>query len=175
MAHDGQRTRHPMEPRVPEYAADQPAWWRLQDQLHWYDTKSQHSQRWYKRLKLGQVTLAILIPVMSLLRPEYSKWATALAGTLIALLEAIQQLNQYSTLWVTYRSTAEHLKHEQFLFLSAGGPYRGLPEPERLVRLAERVEEHVSNEHANWFSETGRATSTEKKDPPVEAKELEHS
>jgi hypothetical protein len=80
----------------------------------------------------------------------------ALSGTVIALLETVQQMNQYSTLWVTYRATAERLKHEKYLFLSTAGPYRGLPEPERLIQLAERVEEHVSTEHANWFNETRR-------------------
>ncbi len=141
---------------VPEFAAAHPAWLRLEDQMHWYDNKSQHSQRWYKWLKLAQVALAVLIPVMSLLPADIAKWAMALSGTVIALLEAVQQMNQYSTLWVTYRATAERLKHEKYLFLSAAGPYRGLPEPERLIQLAERVEEHVSTEHANWFNETRR-------------------
>lgn len=142
---------------VPEFAAAHPAWLRLEDQMQWYDNKSQHSQRWYKRLKLAQVALAVLIPVMSLLPADIAKWTMALSGTVIALLEAAQQMNQYSTLWVTYRATAERLKHEKYLFLSAAGPYRGLPEPERLIQLAERVEEHVSTEHANWFNETRRA------------------
>lgn len=147
---------------IPDFAVMHPAWLRLEDQLQWYDTKSKQSQHWYKRLKLAQVTLAVLIPVMSLLPPDYSKWATSFAGIGIALLEAIQQMNQYSTLWVTYRSTAERLKHEKFLFLSVAGPYRGLLEPERLIQLAERIEEHVSTEHANWFNETRRATQPQK-------------
>lgn len=73
-------------------------------------------------------------------------------------------MNQYSILWVTYRATAERLKHEKFLFLSAAGPYKGLAEPERLITLAERVEEHVSTEHANWINEARRASSAEKKE-----------
>ncbi len=141
---------------VPEFAAAHPAWLRLEDQMQWYDSKSLHSQRWYKWLKLAQVALAVLIPVMSLLPADIAKWAMSLSGTVIALLEAVQQMNQYSTLWVTYRATAERLKHEKYLFLSTAGPYRGLPEPERLIQLAERVEEHVSTEHANWFNETRR-------------------
>lgn len=142
---------------VPKFAATHPAWLRLEDQMQWYDNKSLHSQRWYKRLKLAQVALAVLIPVMNLLPVDIAKWAMALSGTVIALLEAVQQMNQYSTLWVTYRATTERLKHEKYLFLSAAGPYRGLLEPERLIHLAERVEEHVSTEHANWFNETRRA------------------
>jgi hypothetical protein len=147
---------------VPDFAEKHPAWMRLENQLQWYDSKSQYSQYWYKRLKLTQVALAVLIPVTALLPADYAKWASAIAGTIIALLEAAQQINQYATLWVTYRSTAERLKHEKFLFLSAAGPYRSLSEPERMIQLAERVEELVSTEHANWFNETRRgATSVE--------------
>ena len=149
---------------VPDFASTHPAWLRLESQLQWYDDKSMHSQRWYKRLKFVQVALAVLIPVMSLLPVDVAKWTTAISGTVIALLEAVQQMNQYSTLWVTYRSTAEHLKHEKFLFLSTAGPYRGLSEPERLTQLAERVEEHVSTEHANWFNEARRVGTSTKQE-----------
>jgi hypothetical protein len=145
------------ELQVSEAVGSHPAWFRLLDQVNWYDRKSQNSQGWYKRLKIAQITSAALIPATSLLPAEYAKWTASAFGVLIAVLETIQQMNQYSTLWVMYRSTAERLKHEKYLFLSAAGPYKGLAEPERLVLLAERVEEHVSTEHANWFNETRRA------------------
>jgi hypothetical protein len=154
------------EPPVPDSIKLHPAWFRLINQRDWYDTKSQHCQNWYKRLKLAQVTLAVLIPVTSLLSSECAKWAASIAGVLIAVLEATQQMNQYSTLWVTYRATAERLKHEQHLFLSNAGPYKGLVEVDRLTALAERVEEHVSTEHANWFNETRRTVAIK-----VESKE----
>jgi len=130
--------------------------------LNWYDRKSQQAQSWYKRLKIAQFTFAALIPATSLLPAEYAKWAASAFGVLIAVMEAVQQMNQYSTLWFSYRATAERLKHEKYLFLSAAGPYKGLAEPERLVALAERVEEHVSTEHANWFNETRRAATVQK-------------
>jgi hypothetical protein len=150
------------EPPVPEFAESHPAWFRLVDQLNWYDRKSQNAQQWYKRLKIAQVTFAALIPATSLLPAEYAKWAASTFGVLIAILEAIQQINQYSTLWFSYRATAERLKHEKYLFLSAAGPYKGLGEIDQLVALAERVEEHVSTEHANWFNETRHATTARK-------------
>jgi len=150
---------------IPAWAANHPAWQRLEAQLKWYDDKSVSCQHWYKNLKVAQIAMAIAIPAMSFLPAECAKWTTAAAGSLIALLEAIQHLNQYSTLWVTYRSTAERLKHEKYLFLSAAGPYRDVPEGERLVQLAERVEEHVSTEHANWFNETHRNVGDKKTEP----------
>lgn len=150
--------------QVPDWARTHPAWHRIQEQLAWYDKKSLRCQHMYKRLQMGQIGLAILIPVMSFLPGGWAKWATAIAGAAIALLEALQHMNQYSMLWIAYRSTAERLKHEMYLFLSLAGPYRGFSEEERLVQLAERVEEHVSTEHANWFNETRRAITFPKKE-----------
>jgi len=139
-----------------------PAWFRLNDQMHWYDRKSLHCQRWYKRLKVTQVSLAVLIPVMSLLPEKHVPWTTSIAGALIAILEGVQQLNQYSTLWVTYRTMAERLKQEKYLFLSSAGPYSDLILPDQLATLSERVEECISTEHANWINETSRAATKPK-------------
>lgn len=147
---------------APAAVAMHPAWKRLEDQLAWYDKKSNRCQRWYKGLKLCQLALAVLIPIGSFVDPAVARWVTAIAGGLIAVLEGVQHMNQYSTLWVTYRATAERLKHEKYLFLSAAGQYRGQTESERHVVLAERVEEHVSTEHANWFNETRRAATQQK-------------
>ena len=149
---------------VPQSVESHPAWFRLIDQLNWYDNKSRYCQRRFKGLKFIQIALAVLIPVTSLLPADYAKWTASIAGALIAVLEAVQQMNQYSTLWVMYRATAERLKHEKYLLLSAAGPYTGLAEPERLVALAERVEEHVSTEHANWFNETRRVATVQKRE-----------
>jgi len=149
----------PHEPIVSESITTHPAWFRLIDQFNWYDRKSQHCQYWYKKLKITQVLAAVLIPATSLLPTDCAKWTASALGILIAVLEAIQQLNQYATLWFTYRATAERLKHEKFLFLSRAGAYRTLSELERLIVLAERVEEHISTEHANWFNETRNAVA----------------
>lgn len=147
------------EAPVPDAVKKHPAWARLEDQLAWYDGKSRSSQSWYKGLKILQVILAVAIPIASHADPAVAKWLTSIAGAAIALLEGIQHLNQYATLWLMYRSTAERLKHEKYLFLSAAGPYKGLNETDRLVALAERVEEHVSTEHANWVNEAQRTAS----------------
>ena len=141
--------------------SNHPAWKRLEDQCSWYDEKSVHCQKLYKRLKFCQILLAALIPIFSFTSPEWSKWLTAVSGGAIALMEGLQQLNQYSTLWFTYRATAENLKHEKYLFLSAAGPYKGLSEKEKEISLAERVEEHVSTEHANWFNEAKKGCGKE--------------
>lgn len=98
---DSQSSRQENRGTMPEAVAEHPTWQRLEDQLQWYDTKSTQCQEWYKRLKLVQISLAVLIPVLSHLDPMYAKWVTSVAGALIAVLEGVQHMNQYSTLWVT--------------------------------------------------------------------------
>ncbi len=150
---------------LPEDLKNHPAWLRLEDQVEWYDKKSATNKRWYKILRVTQLILAASIPVIALSGEkcgEWSKWVTAVFGGLIAVLEGIQQLNQFGPQWVEYRSTAERLKHEKYLFLSQSGHYRNVEPTEILRLLAERVEENVSQEHAHWISTSKQVI--EKKD-----------
>ena len=139
-----------------EQFAKHPAWLRLNDQLEWYDKKSGDNQRRYKQIKIAQLILAGSIPVFALVGDVWGRWVTAILGASVAILEGLQQLGQYNNLWASYRSTAEQLKHEKFLFLAHSGPYRGLKEEDALSLLAERVEEQVSTEHAKWVSERSK-------------------
>jgi Protein of unknown function (DUF4231) len=138
---------------IPEEVRHHPAWIRLNDQLEWYDNKSGENQKRYKQIKVAQLVLAGSIPVFALVGDTWGRWVTAILGASVAILEGLQQLGQYNNLWVSYRATAEQLKHEKFLFLAHSGPYRKLGQEEALSLLAERVEEQVSTEHAKWVSE----------------------
>ncbi len=121
---------------------------RLDDQIAWYDAKSQRNQRRFKEFKVCQIVVAAAIPVAAAVSAPL--WLMGGGGALIVILEGLQQLQQYQQNWTTYRSTCERLKHEKFLFLGGAGPYALAPEPESL--LAERVEGLVSQEHAAWVS-----------------------
>lgn len=134
---------------------EHPTLQRLEDQIAWYDRKSQTAQRRYKVLKLVQVSIAALIPLASALPippPEF-KWVTAILGLIVLVIEALQQLNQDQQNWIAYRSTCESLKHEKYLYLAGAGPYTNAEDKEkRLVLLADRIEGLISQEHAKWVS-----------------------
>jgi hypothetical protein len=121
---------------------------RLEEQIGWYDGKSNRCQIWYKSLKLLEVGSAALIPFLAGMQAP--AWLTGSFGVLIVILEGVQQLNQYQHNWITYRSTCEYLKHEKYLYLAKAGPYSTAENPFAL--LAERVESLVSQEHAKWVS-----------------------
>jgi hypothetical protein len=125
--------------------AGDPTWERLEDQLDWYDRKSLAAQSAYKRVKVAQLVLAAGVPVA--VASAAPGVLTAVLGGLVVVLEGVQQLYQWQTNWVLYRSTREALAHEKFLYLAGAGPYSGA---ERRRILAERVEGLVSQEHAKW-------------------------
>jgi hypothetical protein len=123
-----------------------PAWDRLQEQVRWYDVKSAHHKRCFQRLKVAQIVVAAAIPAAAAVGASAA--VGGILGAVIVIGEGLQQLFQFQQNWLTYRATAEALKHEQHLFLAAAGPYAAAPRPEAL--LAERVEGLVSQEHASW-------------------------
>jgi hypothetical protein len=135
---------------------------RLEDQIDWYDRRSGTSQRRYKALKITVIVIAALIPLLSglplasVLPGGLPNWVLGALGAAIAIIEGIQQVNQYHSNWISYRSTCEALKHEKYLYLGKAGPYAAAADPHSL--LAERVESLVSQEHAKWASTQEIAT-----------------
>jgi hypothetical protein len=125
---------------------EDPTWERLEDQLGWYDRKSRDNQRRYKWLKLLELAIAAALPVVAAMGSPVWVVTGGLAAVIV-LLEGAQHLDQFQEHWITYRSTAEALKHERYLYLATAGPYGG---EDRHRQLAERLEGLVSQEHAKW-------------------------
>jgi len=135
----------------------------LQDQIDWYDRKSGNNQKAFKYLKICTILAAALIPLLAKINSMSS--VTAGLGVLIVVLEGLQQLNQYHSNWIAYRSTCEALKHEKFLYLGKAAMYAAANDPHAL--LAERIESLVSQEHAKWASSQEQG---QKDGPPAETR-----
>lgn len=130
---------------APQTAVEDPTWVRLEDQISWYDRKSGDSQRRYKWLKLLEIAVAAVLPVVAAVHSPV--WVTGGLAAVIVVLEGVQHLYQFQQNWITYRSTCEALKHERYLYLAEAGPYTG---NDRHQQLAERLEGLISQEHAKW-------------------------
>jgi hypothetical protein len=134
----------PHERGAPPQGQD-PTWDRLEQQLDWYDRKSAAAQRFYKGLKLIEIVAAAAVPPLIGLGVPAA--VPAVLAVVVVVLEGTQQLYQFHSNWIAYRSTAEALKHERYLYLAAAGPYAA---KNRHRVLAERLEGLVSQEHAKW-------------------------
>jgi Protein of unknown function (DUF4231) len=136
---------------------------RLEDQIKWYDNQSASAKRMFKRLKTATLAISVSIPLSAAFATRYPLQTgviTGVMGASIALLEGLQQLNQYHQNWITFRSTAEALKHEKFLFFATAGPYTAASNPKSL--LAERIESLVSQENTKWASAQEQTPKTDK-------------
>jgi protein-S-isoprenylcysteine O-methyltransferase Ste14 len=100
----------------------------------------------FRALKVAQIVLAALIPVLA--AADATGWVLGALGALVVVLEGLQQLFQFQQNWTSYRSTCEALKHQKYLYLAHAGPYSMAKHPDAL--LAEHVEALVSQEHAKW-------------------------
>lgn len=122
---------------------------RLDDQIGWYDNKSISAQNKYKRLKLVEIIIAALIPVLSIFSQDFIQvtWVIALFGGVITIIEGWLNVSNYHENWIEYRSICETLKHEKYMFITGTGIYN-TDEPFKL--LVERVESIISKENLNW-------------------------
>jgi hypothetical protein len=137
---------------------------RLEEQIDWYDNKSTFNQSWFKRLKIIELIVAALIPLLAGLSTLITHSAiiiviTGSLGALIVVLESLQGLYQFQSNWISYRSSCEGLRHEKYLWLARAGHYADAKDPDRL--LAERIESLISTEHAKWVSAQEKAGKKE--------------
>jgi hypothetical protein len=113
------------------------------------------------------ILIGISIPIASLVIPivtadnyKITTIITGILGTLIAGIEGYLQLGQTERNWQRWRSTAQALKREKWLFRQNAGPYTdptlGAKSPK--VLFAERVEQIVSDEHSEWTASLRQIT-----------------
>jgi len=129
---------------------------RLDGQIAWYDRQSTINRRLFKTFKTVIITSAATIPVLTTAGLPHGPQIAAALGVSIAVLEGVQQLNQYQANWANYRTAAEALKHEKYFYLARAGPYLECAKPH--ITLAERIEALLSQENAKWFMSQTQST-----------------
>ena len=124
---------------------------RVDDQITWYDKKSQEAQKWYKRLQVAEIILAALIPLLS----GYSTSCVQIAvivglfGAIIAVIESVSKLNKYHENWIQYRSTCEMLRYQKHLYLTETAPYNRQDETIENI-FVRTIENIISSENNQW-------------------------
>ncbi|MFE7797716.1 DUF4231 domain-containing protein [Nocardia sp. NPDC057440] len=123
-------------------------WLRLEDQVRWYADKSRRAQKAYKQVKLGQIAVGAIVPVLA--ATGVAGYVTAIVAAAVVIGEGAQQLFQWQSNWIHFRTAAEALRHERFLYLAEAGPYTGA---DRRRILAERIEALTAGENRAWAVE----------------------
>ena len=140
---------------------------RLDDQIDWYDRKSQSNQSWYKRLRLAELALAASIPFAAGFiaegeDPVFLKIIVGGAGAIVAVIAGVLSLYSFQERWVEYRTTCETLRHHKLRYLTKTAPYA---ENSELSALVENVESLISKENTNWAEQIRSQAAKEKVRP----------
>lgn len=70
-------------------------------------------------------------------------------GVIIAISAGLSALYKYHENWLEYRTTAETLKHEKYLFQTKCSPYNN---DDAFCKLVQRTERLISKENSKWSS-----------------------
>jgi hypothetical protein len=135
---------------------------RVDDQINWYDRKSQFNQRWYKNLRIAEIVAAAAIPFLAgNISTEIPaiQFIVGFLGFLIAVIAGVVGLYQFQERWVEYRTTCESLRHEKYLYLTKSEPYN-VQNPFPL--FVQRAESLISVENTRW-SQLSRTQKKERK------------
>lgn len=123
---------------------------RLQDQISWYDKKSQWNQKLFKRLRLAEIVAATLIPFLAgYITQSVSKikFVIGFLGVVVAIIAGIVPLFKFHEHWIEYRTICETLKHNKYLYITKSAPY---DDENAFNILVENVESLISKENSNW-------------------------
>lgn len=126
---------------------------RVLDQINWYDKKSKTNKTYFLSLKIAEIILALFIPFISgYIHSDESpaKISVGLLGIIVAAIAGIVTLIKFQENWIEYRTVAESLKLEKFLFLSKAGPYKDVTEPYPF--FVERFESLISTSTKKWVN-----------------------
>lgn len=141
---------------------------RLDQQLTWLSKASRANKRTFLQLRILEVLLGTGITIFSpfTARLGWGPLAIALAGGGIALSGSLLALNRHQENWLRYRSLAEALKREKFLFLTGTLPY---DDPSTAFpRLVTACESLLSAENSHWsqqMSQQSAAPAIQNKPP----------
>ena len=132
---------------------------RLNDQIDWYSKKSLFNQKWYKRFRLIEIVFAAIIPFLAGIGSDvpYHQIIIGVLGVCIAVSAGWSAIYKYHENWIEYRTTAETLKHEKYLFLGKCSPY---DDENAYCKLVQRVEGLISKENSQWSSYTKKGQTT---------------
>lgn len=127
---------------------------RLDSQINWYSGKSRWNQQCFKRLRAVEILFAVAIPFLISqisANSELLKLAAGAMGIVVALIAGLVTLYRFQEHWIEYRTTAETLKHEKYLYLTQSAPYDG---DDAFHLLVGRIESSISRENSGWAQST---------------------
>jgi Protein of unknown function (DUF4231) len=137
---------------------------RVDDQLGWYDRKNSALKKRYRLMKGVTIVLGAAIPVLIMLSDSMGnayKYAAAICGALVTVLEGISGMLKDKDVMTTYRSAREGLMREKIRYQTSSGIYQGLDDALAFRTFVDQCEGIMSAENQQWREQV-QTTNSEK-------------
>src|SRR5258707_935277 len=121
---------------------------RLDDQIGWDQDKSRRYKQFNLTLRIIEIAAAITIPFLATFAQMYPFGTVVISsflGVVIVACTSLSSLFQAQERWIEYRTAAESLKKEKYLFQTRVEPYNSA---DAFATLVQRVEALLSKENA---------------------------
>jgi hypothetical protein len=134
---------------------------RWLDQLAWMESKAGKAQRLYYVLRLVTIVGAVVVPAL-VAASSLDGWpgdaaqiGTWIVSLVVAMSAAVEGFFQFGQRWRNYRSTAERLKTEGWLYLQLAGPYAsaGASHDDAYRTFASRIEDLIQKNVTVYITE----------------------
>jgi hypothetical protein len=137
---------------------------RVDIQIEWYEKKAAFNKFRYRIIEIIIIVSGALIPFINSITIFYPNkdpqtvpypsllFISSLLGFIITLVTGFSKMEKYFESWTLYRTNAEVLKKEKFLYLNSAGQYSKLPQEDRDKLLVENIEFILSSEVTKYFS-----------------------
>lgn len=122
---------------------------RVEDQINWYDKKSAVNKKGHFISKLIEVLGSSLITLIAGFsdKIDSSEWIIGIMAFSVAISSAVSSLYKFQENWIKYRSVAEQLKHEKYMYLTGSSEYS---EEDKYKLFVENIELLISKENTDW-------------------------
>lgn len=134
---------------------------RVDDQIGWFNKKSQQNQFYFKWLRIVEVILATVIPFLSghITNDNNFEVVIGITGIAIAIITGVLAIYKFQENWVNYRIVCETLTREKFLFLTKTTPY---DKPDSDKVFVKNIESILSKENDWWANNIAKPNKTKK-------------
>lgn len=122
---------------------------RVVDQIRWYCKKASKYKKLYFSFIIADIVLSAMIPFLALFIDVWGKanYLIAFIGSVVTIISGVISTFQYQKKWIEYRTTAETMKHTQYLYLTKTEPYN---RDDCFSIFVQNIESLISSENTNW-------------------------
>ena len=141
---------------------------RVDNQIKWYSQKATFNKFRYRIIEIIIIVSGALIPIINSSAIFYPKEAnysnlvftSSVLGFIVTIAVGLSQLEKYFETWNLYRTNAEVLKKEKFLYQNNAGQYAKITQEDRDILFVENIEFILSSEVTKYFSMQERVRQT---------------